>query len=239
MSVTQSSSTASAASVLEMKSGSVTLPVLKFLLADLDAVQRELSNTIQQAPDFFHNAPIILDLQQVADADAGFDLTLLLGLLRSQNLMPVGVRGGSDSQVEAAHALDLAVFSEGGEKPVAPQRAVRSSGIQQETSRLVNHPVRSGQRVYASGGDLIVMASVSPGAELMADGNIHVYGTLRGRALAGVKGNLDARIFCSNLDAELVSVSGNYRISENIDQSIRGKSVQIYLEGESLLIEAL
>ncbi len=239
MSVTQSSSTVSAASVLEMKSGSVTLPVLKFLLADLDAVQGQLSDTIQQAPDFFHNAPIILDLQQVTDAGSGFDLALVLGLLRSQNLMPVGVRGGSESQIEAAHALDLAVFAEGSEKPIASQRTVRSSVIKQETSRLVKQPVRSGQRIYASGGDLIVMASVSPGAELMADGNIHVYGTLRGRALAGVKGNLEARIFCTNLEAELVSVSGNYRISENMDQSIRGQSVQIYLDGESLLIETL
>ena len=237
--MTQSPSTANVSSVLEMKSGSVTLPVLKFLLADLDAVQEQLSDTIRQAPDFFHNAPIILDLQQIADTGVDFNLALVLGLLRSQSLMPVGVRGGSDRQIEAAHALDLAVFSEGGEKPIAPQRTARSSAIKQETSRLVNQPVRSGQRVYASGGDLIVIASVSPGAELMADGNIHVYGTLRGRALAGIKGNLEARIFCTNLEAELVSVSGNYRVSESMDKSIRGKSAQIYLDDESLLIEAL
>lgn len=167
MSVTQSPSMSSPTSVLEMKSGSVTLPVLKFLLADLDAVQGQLSKTIQKAPDFFHNAPIILDLQQVVNAGSDFDLALLLGILRSQNLMPVGIRGGSNTQVEAAHALDLAVFTEGSEKPIASQRATTSTVMKQETSRLVNQPVRSGQRIYASGGDLIVMASVSPGAELM------------------------------------------------------------------------
>jgi septum site-determining protein MinC len=104
---------------------------------------------------------------------------------------------------------------------------------------LVTRPVRSGQRVYAAGGDLSIIASVSSGAELMADGNIHVYGPLRGRALAGMKGNTDARIFCQDLQAELVSVAGHYRVSENIPSELRGVPVQIYLDQKILRIEKL
>jgi septum site-determining protein MinC len=99
--------------------------------------------------------------------------------------------------------------------------------------------VRSGQRVYAAGGDLSIIAAVSSGAELMADGNIHVYGPLRGRALAGMKGNTAARIFCQDLQAELVSVAGHYRVSENIPRELRGVPVQIYLDQKILRIEKL
>ncbi|MGH8553382.1 MAG: septum site-determining protein MinC, partial [Methylococcales bacterium] len=111
--------------------------------------------------------------------------------------------------------------------------------VERATSTLVERPVRSGQRVYAANGDLIVLATVSAGAEIIAEGNIHVYGTLRGRALAGVKGDLNARIFCTDLQAELVSISGQYQISEGIDHSLHGKAAQIYLSGESLFIEML
>jgi septum site-determining protein MinC len=106
------------------------------------------------------------------------------------------------------------------------------------TTRIATQPVRSGQRLYAQ-GDLIVLAQVSAGAEIMAEGNIHVYGTLRGRALAGVQGDTEARIFCSDLQAELVSVAGNYKISEDIDESVRGKPVQIYLNDKALIIQDL
>jgi septum site-determining protein MinC len=107
------------------------------------------------------------------------------------------------------------------------------------STKIIDQPVRSGQRIYASGGDLIVMAQVSPGAEIMADGNIHVYGSLKGRALAGVQGNQAARIFCSDLQAQLVAIGGNYRTSESDDLSIRGKLVQIYLKDDALIIDTL
>jgi len=99
--------------------------------------------------------------------------------------------------------------------------------------------VRSGQRVYAVGGDLSIIAPVSSGAELMADGNIHVYGPLRGRALAGMSGNLEARIFCHDLQAELISIAGHYRVSEGIPNELRGVPVQVFLEQKILRIEKL
>ncbi len=103
----------------------------------------------------------------------------------------------------------------------------------------ITPPVRSGQRLYAQGGDLVELAPVSAGAELMADGHIHVYGPLRGRALAGVKGNADARIFCQDLRAELISVAGHYRVSENLDPALAGRPVQVRLQDGRLITEAL
>ena len=107
------------------------------------------------------------------------------------------------------------------------------------STTVVMRPVRSGQRIYAQGGDLVVLGQVSSGAEVMADGHIHVYAALRGRALAGLKGNHEARIFCQDLRAELISVAGHYRISENIDTRLSGHPVQVYLEDKILRIDLL
>jgi septum site-determining protein MinC len=106
-------------------------------------------------------------------------------------------------------------------------------------NRIINHPVRSGQQIYAADGDLIVLGTVSAGAELIADGNIHIYGTLRGRALAGVKGDIETWIFCQSLEAELISIAGRYRISEQIDSTDWGKAVQIHLVDDRLVIDHL
>jgi septum site-determining protein MinC len=104
-------------------------------------------------------------------------------------------------------------------------------------SRLITQPVRSGTQIYARGADLVVTASVSPGAEIMADGNIHVYAALRGRALAGAGGDAEARIFCSRLEAELVSIAGHYLVSDQIPPEHRGLPVQIALVDDRLTIE--
>jgi len=104
---------------------------------------------------------------------------------------------------------------------------------------LIDKPVRTGQQIYARDTDLIVMGSIAPGAEVIADNNIHVYGPLRGRALCGVSGNTSTRIFCKSLEAELVSVAGNYRVLEEIPEDLRGKPAQIWLDGEKLNIGPL
>lgn len=110
---------------------------------------------------------------------------------------------------------------------------------EKQVSKVVHHPIRSGQQVYAPDGDLIVLASVSAGAEILADGNIHVYGTLRGRALAGVKGDTQARVFCHSMAAELVSIAGQYKISEDIDRHVLGKPTQVYLDKDALCFKAI
>ncbi|MDH5327151.1 MAG: septum site-determining protein MinC, partial [Gammaproteobacteria bacterium] len=109
-----------------------------------------------------------------------------------------------------------------------------------ETSKFIKQPIRSGQRVYAKGGDLVILGAVNHGAEVMADGNIHIYAPLRGRALAGLDGNSESRIFCHSMEAELVAVAGNYRVFEDkVPADLYKKSVQIYLEGEQLKIITL
>jgi septum site-determining protein MinC len=168
--------------------------------------------------------------------------------LRQHGLVPVGIRGGSPAQELAANAAKLAVLAEGKtettQRSAAPSATTKSVAADRPKAtvvetKLIQQPVRSGQRIYAAGGDLIVLAPVSHGAEIMADGNIHVYGSLKGRALAGVKGNLSARIFCSDLQAELVAIGGSYKISENLDASLQGRPVQIYLKDEALIVDAL
>jgi septum site-determining protein MinC len=225
----------------ELKAGTFTLPLLRLLGNDMDAVAEQLAEKVSEAEGFFHNAPIVIDLKEVAQADQRVEFPLLVGLMRGHGMIPIGVRGGSKSQNAAAETMELAILSEGAARrqEVRPAAAVKPTTSVPAGTKLVTRPVRSGQRVYASGGDLIILAQVSSGAEIMADGNIHVYSALRGRALAGVKGDQDARIFCQDLQAELVSVAGHYRISENIDASLKGRTVHIHLQDRTLHIDSI
>jgi septum site-determining protein MinC len=226
----------------ELKAATFTLPLLRLFGTDMDAVAQQLMEKVAQAGGFFHNAPVVIDLKEVAGAEVEFPL--LVGLMRGHGMIPVGVRGGTPLQNKAAEAMELAVLADSRPQRPEVQATTRSAESVKaapaaEASKLVTRPIRSGQRVYARGGDLVVLAQVSSGAEIMADGHIHVYASLRGRALAGLKGNQEARIFCQDLQAELVSVAGHYRISENIDPRLRGRPVQIYLEERTLRIEGM
>jgi septum site-determining protein MinC len=234
--------------LIELKGSSVTLPILKLLDVDAEAAAKQLARRIEQSPDFFRNAPLIIDLQAVKGGAVNF--AALLKRLGELDLRPIGVRNGDEAQHKAAQAAGLAAFGDSlKEQPLqersaaAPPRQARASARSappvESRAKLITQPVRSGQKVYAQGADLIVLAPVSPGAEIMADGNIHVYSALRGRALAGVKGDMESRIFCRDLHAELISIAGHYRVSENLEEDKQGKSVQIYLRGEALVIEAL
>jgi len=232
---------------LEIKSGSITLPILKLLSGDTGVVARQLRDKIRQAPEFFRNAPVVIDLGELPE-NADIDFFDLIDILHDHHLVPVGIRGGSQKLQAAAQDAKLAVLPEhkhesGSANPPPPPSASKSppraTAKPASGSKLIEQPVRSGQRIYATGADLIVLSQVSPGAEVMADGNIHIYGALRGRALAGVQGNLEARIFCADLQAELIAIGGHYKISENLDESVRGKPVQIYLRDNSLIIENL
>ena len=243
----------------ELRATTFTLPTLRLFGGDLGELSRFLETKIQQAPEFFRNAPVVVDLSHLAEV--ALDFPLLVGLLRGLGLLPIGVRGGSEQHRETARLMDLAILSQGSRGPAAavasklgaaaaspgsaaPARPAAdkpapATPLAGAAGKLVTRPVRSGQRLYAQGGDLVVLAPVSSGAELMADGNIHVYGVLRGRALAGVKGNAEARIFCQDLRAELISVAGHYRVSENLDPALAGRPVQVRLQDGRLIIEAL
>jgi len=233
----------------EFKSSVVTVPVLKLLSTDINVITLQLREKIKQAPEFFKNSPLLIDLQAVQEQE--LNLPLLVDAIRNAEILPIGIRGGAQELKQIAKDLSLPVMSlpsrtananlptntkETKLATVAPPKEKDEPAIIEST--LIDHPIRSGQRIYVK-GDLTITAQVSPGAEIMAEGNIHVYGTLRGRVMAGVQGNDKARIFCSDLQAELVSIAGNYRISEDIEEAMRNIPVQIYLHKQALIIKTI
>jgi len=230
----------------DLKGSLFTLTVLRLYSDDLDAVSDQLGARVEQAPAFFQSAPIVIDLQSLPEGSR-VDFALLVGLLRGYGLIPVGIVGGNYDDREMAKVMDLAILSHGksGQKPEPPPvvedkiEQVNLEPTSDIQNMLVTRPVRSGQRLFAAHGDLIVMAHVSSGAELLAVGNIHIYGQLRGRALAGVKGDESARIFCQNLNAELVSIAGHYKVNDDFADDVRAKSSQVYLDNKKLRVELL
>lgn len=219
----------------ELKGSLFTLTVLHLFHPDRTAIERHLAEKIKQAPGFFSNTPVVIDLDGLVNATDGVDFSGLYQLLRENGMVPVGIRNGTAELQEIARQAGLPVLPESRTTGAAR----KSERVAPVRSRIFNHPVRSGQQIYAPDGDLIVLGTVSAGAEVIADGNIHIYGTLRGRALAGVKGDVEPRIFCQSLEAELVSIAGRYRISEQIDPADRGKAMQIHLLEDRLIIEQL
>ena len=162
-------------------------------------------------------------------------------ILGRHTLTLIGVQNASPAQLQAAAGAGLASFAPNAPQPSRrPSREPAASAPPIATAaiktRLVTQPVRSGTQIYARGADLVVTAAVSPGAEIIADGNIHVYGALRGRALAGAGGDADARIFCSRLEAELVSIAGHYLVSEQLPAEQLGFPVQIALVDDRLTV---
>jgi len=230
--------------VLEFKSSSFSVPVLVLASNDIIIIEQQLQEKIHLAPEFFKNSPLVFDLQELNKLDLDIDVTELTGIIRKLGLLPIGIRCGTTQQNQQALELGIPIHS--GHSTTASSETQKQQTPEPEpipepqtvavTSTLITHPVRSGQRVYAE-GDLVILAQVSAGAEIMAEGNIHVYGSLRGRALAGVQGNTEARIFCSDLQAELISIAGNYKISEDLNGAVLNQPVQIYLQNHALVIK--
>jgi len=223
----------------ELKGSLFTLTVMHLYQLERSAIERYLAEKIKQAPSFFNNTPVVIDLENLAEPlKDGMDFGGLYTLLRGRGMVPVGVRNGSVELQTAAQLAGLPVLPDNRATSTTrkPERAAEPVHAR---SRLVSHPVRSGQQLYAPEGDLIILGAVSAGAEVIADGNVHIYGVLRGRALAGVRGDIEARIFCQSLEAELISIAGRYRISEQLDPADRGKATQVYLVEDRLIIEHL
>jgi septum site-determining protein MinC len=194
----------------------------------------ELAQQIKRSPRFFQSAPVVLDLRGVENFTEADEFEAVRNKLRALTLTIVGVQNAQPAQLEAATAAGLASFAPNAS--TQPRAASSAAPPAAPSARLVTEPVRSGTQIYARGGDLIVTAAVSPGAELIADGNIHVYGALRGRALAGAGGDTAARIFCTRLEAELVSIAGRYLVSEQLPPETRSFPMQIALVDDQLTI---
>lgn len=216
----------------KLKGSLFTLSVLQILTHDLDAFERDLKAKIRLAPKFFNFTPMVLDLQLLQEQEK-FDFAGIKSLLERNNVIPVGAKSAAEAAIPIIRGLGLALMSDPASKEDKLPQGGNSTFA--EGTKIISEPIRGGQRVYAEGGDLIVVGAVSPGAELLADGNIHVYGTLRGRALAGINDNKHARIFCQNLAAELVSIAGQYQLFENLESITQGLT-EIYLKEEKLII---
>jgi septum site-determining protein MinC len=213
------------------------------------AFVHELATQVERSPRFFRHAPVLLDLKGAGDFTTAAEFVEARDLLREHTLTLVGVQNAEPAQLDAAAAAGLASFAPTATQPARrPGRGAASAAApvaaappppaaaSRAAARLITTPVRSGTQIYARGTDLVVIAAVSPGAELVADGNIHVYGPLRGRALAGASGDTGARIFCSRLEAELVSIAGRYLVSEQLPAEQQGRPVQIALVDDQLTV---
>lgn len=222
----------------QLKGSLLTLTVLELLRSDTSSIQAQLLSLVKQTPDLFKRMPIVIDLNKIADATVSLDFAAIKHLLSTHGLVPVGVRGGNATQQQAATEAGFGILHNArGEKTELPtQQHSSETATTESRAKFITQPIRSGQQIYAKNSDLIILASVSPGAEVLADGNIHIYGALRGRALAGVNGNKETRIFCQKLEAELVSIAGHYWINEDITSLPEGKTIQIYLESDRLHI---
>ena len=220
----------------QFKASFLASTVLQLLRFDLVELEEELKLTIQRAPNLFHGSSVIIDLEKIKDTET-IDFAKLKKILTQYGMVPIGVRGGSDTQHQQA-LVDFPILASS-KINVTDFNNKKNEEVFHET-KIVTTPIRSGMQVYAKERDLIVTSAVSPGAELFSDGNIHVYGALRGRAMAGVQGNKQARIFCRTLEAELVSIAGFYLTKEDLPTlSKRDEMVQIYLDNAQVRIETL
>ena len=217
---------------------------LRLIAPNDDGFFPKLRSVIGVTPGFFRYAPVVLDAAPVADQEPP-DLAAFGRRLREQELVPIGIQNGSEAWNRAAVDASLGVLPAawGAHKelraPAPPSTPAIEPVRRRGPSLIVDGPVRAGQQIYAENSDLVVLALVSPGAELLADGHIHVYGPLRGRAHAGLGGDEGARIFCQSLEAQLVSVAGYYLVSDEIDETFHRRRVQVRCCQRSLVIESL
>ena len=244
----------------ELKGSVLTVLVLHIRQTDPDSLYPRLEKKIGQARAFFSSAPVLLDLSAVdEEGQAALDIVYLADFLRGLGLVPVGVRGSAPGRADRVQQAGLGLLpSVKTEKTVAaspdPQPAETESPRENPPespatvtnmvsaaapTRVISHPVRSGQQVFAPEGDLVILSSVNAGAEVLAAGSIHVYGALRGRAMAGINGNANARIFSLQCNAELVAVAGEYAVNESLDAALINKSVIVSLKDGALEFQVI
>ena len=239
----------------ELKIGQVGIANLRVRTLDVAQLSREMRERVERAPKLFGRAPVIIDFGGLAQMPDAATAQALLDGLRAAGVIPVGLSYGTRETEALAEQLGLPLLAKfraqyeplAAAAPAAaapparresvaaeaaptkaakaaPAAATSSPGLVQKT------PVRSGQQLYAENRDLTVLTTVGAGAEVMSDGSIHIYGSLRGRALAGAQGNTEARIFCHEFHAELVAIAGHYKVLDDVPKELRGKPVQVWLE---------
>jgi septum site-determining protein MinC len=250
---------APAAAAFALRSAALTLVCVVLKTTDLAKLAEELDTRIGATPELFDNDPVAIDLSPLREAAETIDFVALIALLKRHRMLPIAAKGGNASQMADALAAGLAEAPEGGlparaETPEPAAPATAAAPAQEEApapqppapppatvrTLVIDKPLRSGQQVYAKGADVVVLAAVNAGAEVIADGSIHVYAPLRGRAIAGAKGYEQARIFTTCMEAQLVSIAGTYRTTEvPWPADVLGKAASVRLEGDKLIVEPL
>ncbi len=239
----------------ELKIGQVGIANLRIRTLDVARLTREMRDRVNRAPKLFGRAAVILDFGGLAQTPDLATAQALLAGLREAGVLPVALAYGTSEIDLLSQQLGLPLLAkfraqyekiDGGAAapaapppraapapPPAPPKAAPKPG------RMQRAAVRSGQQLYAENCDLTVLSTVGAGAEVIADGSIHIYGSLRGRALAGAQGNAEARIFCRDFHAELVAIAGHYKVLDDVPMELRGKAVQVWLEQDQIKIAAL
>lgn len=229
---------------IELKGNLFPLSVLFCQDLSVANLKSELQQKLAQAPGFFHLAPVVISVDNLTEVP---DFTAIKQLFVDLQLVLVGVCGANAELKKAAHAAGLAALqmpknSKAPEAPkttvAAPAAPVAPSVIVAE-NRTIEQNIRSGQQIYVKGADLIIKGTVGAGAEVIADGNIHIYGSLRGKAIAGASGDSTKKIYCYNMQAELISIAGNYWLSDSLQGEYWGKSTSISLQDGQLVLAEL
>lgn len=255
--------------ICDFYNGTIDILYLVLRNTNLDLISQLLSERLDKAPDFFNEDPVLIDLREIS-YPLEVDLSNLKNILKNFHIQLAGVVIDTKySEWIKNHGLilfesnkfcskqkkvidknkflikkdNLTYLEENiyqnNESLSSVSDHICSEEIKKYTTKVISKPLRSGQRVYST-GHLIVLATINPGAEIIAEGDIHIYSSLRGRALAGVRGNLKARIFCTYLDAELIAIAGVYCTAEKLMHSnFQKKSVQVRLHEDSLIFEKL
>jgi septum site-determining protein MinC len=230
--------------VIDIRYSEVGLVQVRIRTTDPHAIQNELAARVAAAPHFFRRIAVCLDLSALEKTPEVAEIHAVIEAVRRVGMLSVGLAGDVVELETVASALNLPILSSfrtptrpapvlepEQAAPTTPEPAPADSNV----STLIHiQPVRSGQRIYARNRDLIVNAGVAAGAEVIADGCLHIYGPLRGRAMAGARGDPAARVFCQEFDAELVSIAGVFRVFETIPAELAGMPVQAWLAGEDL-----
>ncbi|MDE2378502.1 septum site-determining protein MinC [Bradyrhizobium sp.] len=202
-----------------------TVPIVDWL--------QEIDATITRSPGFFAGRPVVVDLSSVDLSQSG--IAHLLASLQERNIRVLGLEGVEEARL----AQNMPPLLSGGRPTTVEPSAPKKIEPRQPASLLLENPVRSGQTVIFPEGDVTILGSVGSGAEVVAGGSIHIYGTLRGRAMAGVNGHSSARIYCQKIEAELLAIDGFYQTAEDIDVALRGRPAQAFLQGNTMRITAL
>jgi septum site-determining protein MinC len=240
----------------DLRFGQVGIACVRVRRVDAAALCDELERRVRAAPQMFARAAVVLDLSHLLNLPDDGAVDALLEAVRSAGMLPVGLAYGTSETEALAKRMGLPLIAKfrAAYEPAAVEAPVQvEPAAQVQREPILSEPppgsmqgaqhhagsVRSGQQIYARERDLIVTGAVANGAEVIADGNIHIYGGLRGRAMAGAQGDGKARIFVSDFRAELVAIAGQYRVFEQIPDDLEGQSVQCWLEGDKLLIARL